>query len=72
MCPWTHATSDKTGYSSYLMPDKILWRTVKTSTSLNGGGITGKVQKVDWNGTVLWNFTYSSSTYCMHHDACNM
>jgi hypothetical protein len=67
---WTHATSDKTGYSSYLMPDKTLWRTVKTSTSLNGGGITGKVQKVDWNGTVLWNFTYSSSTYCMHHDIC--
>lgn len=67
---WTHASSDKTGYSSYLMPDKILWRTVKTTTQLNGGGITGKVQKVDWNGNVLWNFTYSSSTYCMHHDIC--
>jgi len=67
---WTHAGTDKTGYSSYLMPDKTLWRSVKTSTQLNGGGMTGKVQKVDWNGNVLWNFTYSSSTYCLHHDIC--
>lgn len=68
---WTHASSSKTGYSSYLMPGGILWRAVANQSNvLNGGGITGRVQKVDYSGTVLWDFTYSSSTYCLHHDIC--
>lgn len=68
---WTHASSAKTGYSSYLMPGGILWRTVQNQgNTLNGGGVTGRVQKVAWDGTILWDFTYSSSTYCLHHDIC--
>lgn len=68
---WTHASTAKTGYSSYLMPGGTLWRTVMNqSNSLNGGGVTGRVQKVAWDGTVQWDFTYSSSTYCLHHDIC--
>jgi hypothetical protein len=68
---WTHTTATKTGYSSYLMPGGILWRSIaNTGNSLNGGGMTGRVQKVAWDGTVLWDFTYSSSTYCLHHDFC--
>lgn len=68
---WTHANNAKTGYSSYLAPGGILWRTVMNQgNSLNGGGVTGRVQKVSWDGTVLWDFTYSSATYCLHHDIC--
>ncbi|MCB0397478.1 MAG: aryl-sulfate sulfotransferase [Flavobacteriales bacterium] len=68
---WSHSTADKTGYSSYLMPGGILWRSIShTGNSLNGGGMTGRVQKVDWDGTVLWDYTHSSSTYCLHHDIC--
>lgn len=68
---WTHATNARTGYSSYLMPGGILWRTVQNQgNQLTGGGLTGKIQKVAWDGTVLWDFTYSSSTYCLHHDIC--
>ena len=67
---WTHATSAKTAYSSYLMPGGILWRAVSTTTSLTGGGITGRIQKVDYSGTVLWDYTYTSTTYCLHHDFC--
>lgn len=68
---WTHTTANKTGYSSYLMPGGILWRSIAlTGTSLTGGGMTGKVQKVDYNGTILWDYTYSSTTYCLHHDFC--
>lgn len=68
---WTFASTAKTGYSSYLMPGGVLWRSVSNSGNvLNGGGMTGRVQKVDWSGTVLWDFTYSSSTYCLHHDIC--
>jgi hypothetical protein len=68
---WTHSTSDKTGYSSYLMPGGILWRSVANAgNQISGGGITGRVQKVAYDGTLLWDFTYSSSTYCLHHDIC--
>lgn len=68
---WTFASNKKTGYSSYLLPGGTLVRTVSNQgNSLNGGGMTGAVQKVDWNGNVLWNFVHSSSTYCLHHDIC--
>lgn len=67
---WT-GLSGQTGYSSYLLPGGILLRTVKVPNStFIGGGMHGRVQKVDWNGTLLWDYTYSSSTYCAHHDVC--
>jgi hypothetical protein len=70
---WTFSSTKKTGYSSYLIPGDTVVRTVAyTSNVLGGGGITGEVQKVDWNGNVTWDFVYSSSTYCMHHDICPM
>ncbi|HRH35545.1 MAG TPA: aryl-sulfate sulfotransferase, partial [Catalimonadaceae bacterium] len=68
---WTHAANSRTGYSSYLMPGGILWRSVSNQgNQLNGGGITGKVQKLAWDGTILWDYTYSTSTYVLHHDIC--
>lgn len=32
--------------------------------------MTGRLQKLDYNGNVLWDWTYSSSTFCLHHDHC--
>jgi len=70
---WTHATAKKTGYSSYLMPGGYLWRTVaKTGNSFSGGPVCGEVMKVDYSGTVLWDFVYSTTQYCTHHDICPM
>lgn len=70
---WTHSSTEKTGYSSYLMPGGILWRTVSRSgNSFSGGPVTGQVQKVAYDGTILWNFVYSTTTYCTHHDICPM
>lgn len=68
---WTHSNAP-TAYSSFLMPGGILWRSVSVQNNLNNGGGTGRIQKVDANGTVLWDFTYSSSTYYLHHDFCPM
>jgi hypothetical protein len=57
------------GYSCYLLPDGNLMRSAVSSNSpLNGGGATGIVQKIGWDGTLLWEYTYSSSTYRAHHD----
>ena len=68
---WTFSSNSRTGYSSYLAPGGTAIRTVSyRGTQLNGGGITGEVQKVDWNGNVIWDFVHSSATYCLHHDIC--
>jgi len=68
---WTFSSTKKTGYSSYLMPGGTLVRTIaRQGNQLNGGGMTGEVQIVTWNGTVSWDYVHSSSTYCLHHDIC--
>ncbi len=70
---WTFTAANKTGYSTYMMPGGTLVRTVAiTGTSFSGGPICGKVQKVDWNGNVIWDYTYSTTAYCTHHDICPM
>jgi hypothetical protein len=66
---WTHSSSDKTGYSTYMEPGGTLVRTVaRSGNSFTGGPICGKVQKVDWNGNITWDFVYSTTDYCTHHD----
>lgn len=67
---WSGLTSG-TGYSSYLMPGGILVRSVKVNNAtFNGGGACGGVQKYDYAGNLLWNYTHSSTTYYSHHDHC--
>jgi hypothetical protein len=67
---WTGLTTG-TGYSSYLEPGGTLVRSVKVNnTTFNGGGACGGVQKYSYTGTLLWNYTHSSSTYYTHHDHC--
>jgi hypothetical protein len=66
---WT--LSGTTGYSSYMLEGGVLLRTVTTTNSVfSGGGMHGRVQKVNWAGTVIWDYTYSTTTYCAHHDIC--
>lgn len=69
---WT-GLSGQTAYSNYLLPGGTLVRTVKTTNSVfTGGGMAGRVQKVSYSGSLLWDFTYSTTTYCSHHDICPM
>ncbi len=66
---WTHTAAAKTGYSSYLEPGGTLVRAVSRSgNSFTGGPICGQVQKVDYAGNVTWDFVYSTTDYCTHHD----
>lgn len=66
---WTFASNKPTGYSSYLLPGGTVLRTVaKSGNSFTGGPICGEVQKVDWNGNVIWDYVYSTTSYCSHHD----
>ena len=57
------------GYSSYLLSDgSVIRPAASTGSQINGGGAAGVVQRVSWNGTLMWEYTYSSSTYRSHHD----
>ncbi|MFY8110134.1 MAG: aryl-sulfate sulfotransferase [Bacteroidia bacterium] len=65
---WSHA-GYKTGYSSYLAPGGYLYKTIsKSGVSFTGGPICGQIIKMDWAGNIVWNYTYSTTDYCSHHD----
>jgi hypothetical protein len=66
-------TGGGTAYSTYFMPGGNFVRSVQNPGNvLTGGGMSGRLQKLDYNGNLLWQWTYSSSTYCTHHDHCVM
>ena len=70
---YTCPTTAKTAYSSYLTEGGNLVRTVTHQNNVfMGGGGTGEVQIVDSNSNVLWDYTYSTTTYALHHDICLM
>jgi len=54
------------GESVYLLDDGSIMRTEKLS--LAGGGAGGGVQRIAWDGEVLWDFEYYTSNYLSHHD----
>jgi hypothetical protein len=64
---WSHTRSG--GYSVYLLDDGSIVRcAMATNPQLNGGGAEGVVQRVAWNGTMLWEYTYSNASHLSHHD----
>lgn len=64
---WTHNRSG--GYSVYLLENgDVIRPSMATNPPLNGAGAAGMVQRVSWNGTLVWEYTYSSTTYLSHHD----
>ncbi|KYK33172.1 MAG: hypothetical protein AYK22_01290 [Thermoplasmatales archaeon SG8-52-3] len=58
------------GMSVYLLDNGDILRSDLpfTSPTFWGGGITGRVEKFSWNGSLLWEFEYSNEVYCLHHD----
>ena len=60
---WTLSSGN--GYSAYMVPGGYLVRSISGGSM--AGGIGG-VQKLDYNGTVIWTYTISNA----HHDICFM
>jgi hypothetical protein len=59
--------------SVYLLENGSILRTAFPGLPANssftaGGGTGGLVQKIDWNGTVVWEYEYASNQYLLHHD----
>ena len=57
------------GYSVYLLENGNILRTAQASNAqMHGGGSTGIIQEIEWDGNITWEFEYSSSKYLAHHD----
>ncbi|MBP9191570.1 MAG: aryl-sulfate sulfotransferase [Ignavibacteria bacterium] len=66
---WTHTRSG--GYSVYLLRNGDLMRPATVSnTTINGGAAAGAVQKYSWTGSLIWEYTYNTTTVRTHHDIC--
>ena len=60
-------TSDFTpGAAVYWLGDGTILRTIRTVIS--GGGSGGGVQKMLWDGTIVWDFRYDTNGCVSHHD----
>lgn len=57
------------GNSVYILPDGTLLRAGKVnSTIFTAGGNGGIIEKIDWDGNVIWSYVVSDATKCQHHD----
>lgn len=65
----TWPSTYKPGQSVYLLEDGNLLRPGNTNnTTFNAGGKGGIIEKMDWNGNVIWSYTISNTLECQHHD----
>ena len=64
---WT--SSYQPGLATYLLNDGSLLRTCKLSNpTFTQGGSGGRIERYDWDGTLMWEFDFSTNLYCHHHD----
>jgi len=65
---WKH--NNKPALSVYLLEDGNILRTALPwlNPRFWGGGIGGRVEIIDWNGSLIWEFEYTNSEHCLHHD----
>jgi len=66
---WT-CTGGGNGYPAYMIPGGTIYRTISVTSSVvpQNGGMTGRIQKIDYAGNLLWEYTYNSPQGILHHD----
>lgn len=53
----------------YLLPDSsILYPYMVDFPTMIAGGVGGGIQKISWDGTIVWDYIFSDSLYQHHHD----
>jgi hypothetical protein len=63
----TWSSSYTPGAATYWLGDGTILRTIRTGFS-GGGGAGGGVQKIQWDGTIVWDFRYDNNGHLSHHD----
>lgn len=57
------------GVAVYLKDDGNLVRTADLeSTTFDAGGAGGRIEEIDKDGNVVWEFEYAGTSYLLHHD----
>jgi hypothetical protein len=68
---WT-SSKYSPGQSSYLLENGHLLRPCYnqqvTPTPNTGGGEGGRIEEFDWDGNLVWELNWATSTYMQHHD----
>jgi hypothetical protein len=69
----TWKTDHNPGLETSLLPDGRLLRTYDVGNkSFDKGGQGGGIQIINWDGSVAWDYRYSSDRTLLHHDALMM
>ena len=69
---WTSPGSYRPALSAYLLPDGSLLRTGNIGDeavgNFSGGGVGGTIERIGWDGTLIWSWNYSTEDRILHHD----
>lgn len=58
------------GQAVHLLEDGSILRTGMVNNSVfKAGAAGGQLQLIEWDGTLSWNYTYSTTSHLTHHDA---
>ena len=61
--------SEEANYAVLLKSNGNIMRGTKyNNNQLNGAAVGGMVQELDANANVVWDYVYSNSDHCSHHD----
>ena len=50
------------------LDEETIIRTIRVGVGPGAGGAGGGVQKLLWDGTVIWDFRYNTNNHLSHHD----
>lgn len=65
----TWPSAYRPGLSAYLLEDGTLLRTANPGgTNFNAGGAGGRIERIDWDGNVLWAYDLNTPEARLHHD----
>jgi len=62
------ASSYFPGVAVWWLGNGTILRTIRTGSGGGTGGSGGGVQKVAWDGTIIWDFRYNTNGHLSHHD----
>ena len=66
---WEHGYRVSPASMGYLMQDSTLWYPSKVSNpSMESGGVGGKIQHIDWNNNIIWEYIIANDSLQHHHD----
>ena len=61
--------ADRPASIAYLQTDGSIIRPCEAQrVYFHGGAVGGRIQRISWNGDILWDFDFSTYDYCQHHD----